>query len=137
MTALVRRPDLRGMKLVTIPSCSRKWSRKSPTGSCPTAVNNAERSPNRRVPTEMFVGQPPTYDAKLLISGKGEPMSFAYKSMELRPIGRISNFRSAINFLFLESRAARVGLVHARSRAPTRSQDRQKPPSNAHCPPVH
>jgi hypothetical protein len=50
---------------------------KSPTRSSPTAVSSAARRPNRRAPTEMFVGEPPTKAEKLLTSTKGAPISFA------------------------------------------------------------
>ena len=50
---------------------------KSPTGSSPTAVSSADRSPRRRAPTATFVGEPPTYAAKPVISTNGAPTSFA------------------------------------------------------------
>ena len=68
---------------------------KSATGSFPTAVNNATCNPNRRAPTAIFVGEPPTYAAKLFISTKG-PTSFAYKSMEERPMVMRSNCVEAL-----------------------------------------
>ena len=63
---------------------------KSPTGSTPKPVNSAVRSPNRRAPTLMFVGEPPTYAAKLVMSTNGAPTSLLYRSMDERPMWRES-----------------------------------------------
>jgi hypothetical protein len=38
----------------------------------------------------MFVGEPPTNAASDVISGKGAPMSFAYRSIDDRPMWRVS-----------------------------------------------
>src|SRR5690606_6547557 len=74
------------MKRVSTFSCSRKCRIKSPTGSSPRPVSSAEFTPRRRAPTDILVGEPPTYAAKLLISTNGVPTSLEYRSIELRPI---------------------------------------------------
>ncbi|GEM_PF-2857590 len=66
-TALDRAPGLQGMNLVSTFSWSRNLKMKSPAGSSPTAVKSADRRPGLLAPTAMFVGQPPTKPAKLVI----------------------------------------------------------------------
>src|SRR5688500_4628560 len=89
-TALLRASGLRGIKLVSTPSCWRKFRMKSPTGSAPTAVRRAVFTFNLCEPTAMLVGDPPTYAAKLLMSTNAAPTSLAYRSMEERPMVRRS-----------------------------------------------
>src|SRR5207248_10967761 len=85
-TALERRPALVGVKRVSTPSCRRKCKIKLPTWSSPTAVKRAYRRAKRRVPTLMFVGQPPTYAANLVISTKGTPMLLDESACVDRPM---------------------------------------------------
>ena len=59
---------------------------KSPTGSSPSPVKTPVCKPNRFTPTLVFVGDPPTYAAKLSISTNSAPTSLAYKSIDERPI---------------------------------------------------
>src|SRR5436309_6354776 len=74
------------MKRVPTPSFIRKLRMKSPTGSSPTAVTTSVFKPSRRPPTAIFVGDPPTYAAKDLISTNAALTSLAYRSIDDRPM---------------------------------------------------
>src|SRR5690606_16991893 len=77
-------------------SLFKKSTMNSPTLSLPTAVSKLVRSPSREQATAMFRGDPPTKASNPLISLKGEPMFWEYKSIEDLPKVITSYFFLAI-----------------------------------------
>ena len=111
-TAPLRASGLRGINFVSTPSFS-KMQDEIPCQICSDRSLTAPFViPGAAAPTAMLVEEPPTKAEKLLISTKGEPISFEYKSMDERPIV----IRSKRQTFYVPGSRTKVGLDMQSSR---------------------
>src|SRR5690606_6089798 len=100
-TTLLQVPFFTGIYWVLTSSFFKKSRMNSPTLSLPTAVSKLAFTPKREQPTAIFRGEPPTKASNPLISLKGDPISWEYRSMDDLPKVITSYFLLAIYLLVL------------------------------------
>src|SRR5690606_40141739 len=102
-TTLLQVPFFTGIYWVLTSSFFKKSRMNSPTLSLPTAVSKLALTPSRAQPTAIFRGEPPTKASNPLISLKGDPISWEYRSMDDLP-KVITSYRSEEHMSELQSR---------------------------------